>query len=34
MKIIIAFGIICGAGFIYLAMNEIAYRNKMRGRRP
>lgn len=28
MKFIIALGIIGGAGFIYLALNEIAYRKK------
>lgn len=28
MKIIIALGIITGAGFIYLALNEIEYRRK------
>ena len=32
MKIIIALGILCGAGFIYLALNEVAYRNMTRRR--
>ena len=30
MKIILTMGVLAGAGFIYLALNEIEYRRKWR----